>query len=267
MPAKWMVAIVSVLPMAGCAAFPDKSSVPAPTCRSDEDCRVKWAAARTFVLSHAKFPIETELENQIATAKPSAGSGALGLAAEVNKVVQPDGSYAIEAKFWCENIFRCTPNAVQTMDDFNRSIAAAGAGLVAVPPISSIAAESLLAAAAPAVLIGVKIAVTDYPKAIDFYTRLGFKVGDTHGGTELDMASDDPLGLRLVLIRGSSGQASRAPGGAHLVIRVRDVETTAKALKEAGYAVGEPTTTGNLERLTAQDPDGDEVEIRGSPPG
>jgi len=53
------------------------------------------------------------------------------LRAQVNKALQPDGSYAIVAKFWCNNLLQCSPSAGKTLEDFNRTVAAAAAAAAA----------------------------------------------------------------------------------------------------------------------------------------
>jgi ketosteroid isomerase-like protein len=55
----------------------------------------------------------------------------------VNKEIQPDGSYAIVAKFWCNNLFECSPNAAKTLEDFNRTVAAAGSGDAKAQPVAA----------------------------------------------------------------------------------------------------------------------------------
>jgi len=85
---------------------------------------VKWAAARTFVINHAGFKLQTYSADYMVTYSPSGGSTALG--AEVNK--QPvQGGYALVARFWCDNMFGCVPNANDTLKAFTIAVNAVGA--------------------------------------------------------------------------------------------------------------------------------------------
>ena len=96
----------------------------------------------------------------------------------------------------------------------------------------------------PAAIIGAKIVVKDYQKSIDFYTKLGLKVGQKYGPTELEMLSDNAQAPKLILIHDDSGQMKRTPGGSSLMMLVPDVKATAQALKDAGYpGIGEPKTS------------------------
>lgn len=116
-------------------------------------------------------------------------------------------------------------------------------------------------------IIGAKIVVKDYQKAIDFYSKLGLKVGQKYNASELEMLSDNPQAPRLILIHDASGQMKRASGGSSLMMLVPDVKATAQALKEAGYpGIGEPKTTARSVGLVVKDPDGDEVELLSPPP-
>jgi hypothetical protein len=110
--------------LGGCATTPQAPLAPAPTCSTEADCTAKWAAARTFVLSHAGYKIETYSADFLQTFNP--GEGDTQLAATVNKAPLPGGGYAIQATFFCGNVFGCTPSARDTLDQFNKAVAAAG---------------------------------------------------------------------------------------------------------------------------------------------
>ena len=119
----------------------------------------------------------------------------------------------------------------------------------------------------PAAIIGSKIVVKDYQKAIDFYIKLGLKVGQKYGPTELEMLSDNPQAPRLILIHDETGQLMRSPGGSSLMILVPDVRATAQTLKDAGYpGIGEPKSSPRAVALIVKDPDGDDVEMLSPPP-
>lgn len=134
---------------------------------------------------------------------------------------------------------------------------------------SALAVALPLLAADPVVtaIIGAKIVVKDYQQAIDFYSKLGLKVGQKYNASELEMLSDNPQAPRLILIHDESGQMKRVPGGSSLMILVPDVKATAQVLKQAGYpGIGEPKTTARSVGLIVRDPDGDEVELLSPPP-
>jgi ketosteroid isomerase-like protein len=116
--------------MAGCATVqefePEPHPTSTPTCNGAADCEAKWSAARSYLLSHTSYKLQNDSVDRLATYNPTS-EVSVGLRAEVNKALQPDGSYAIAAKFWCNNLFQCSPNASKTLEDFNHTVAAATA--------------------------------------------------------------------------------------------------------------------------------------------
>lgn len=122
---------VSALLIAGCAAIPKEfvggqPSTPTPTCKGAADCDAKWSAARNYLLAHTSYKIQNDSVDRLETYNP--GEVTVGLRAKVSKSLQPDGTYAIVATFWCNNLFQCSPNADKTLEDFNRTVGAASAG-------------------------------------------------------------------------------------------------------------------------------------------
>jgi hypothetical protein len=101
------------------------SVVPTPTCSTDADCTVKWGAARTFVLAHTVYKIQTYSPDFMQTFSPAADD-AFNLAAEVNREPLPGGGSRIVAKFWCGPRWDCSENQGKLLDEFNRTVAAAG---------------------------------------------------------------------------------------------------------------------------------------------
>jgi hypothetical protein len=104
---------------------PTPPVTPAPTCSTDADCTVKWAAARTFVLAHASYKMQTYSTDFFQTFNP-APDDPRGLGAQVNKEPLPGGGNAITAKFYCGSQWDCSANASKVLDEFNRTVAAAG---------------------------------------------------------------------------------------------------------------------------------------------
>jgi ketosteroid isomerase-like protein len=143
MSARTLVSVIAVL-IAGCATVPqivrEAPSIPTPTCMGAADCEAKWSAARSYLLSHASYKIQNDSVDRLETYNPS-NEVTVGLRAQVSKAIQPDGSYAIVAKFWCNNLIECSPNAGKTLEDFNRTVAAATSG-GAVPPQLVVANQS-----------------------------------------------------------------------------------------------------------------------------
>lgn len=107
--------------LAGCAGIASRSDIAAaqaesPTCRSDKDCKKKWALARTFVINNASFKFQTYTEDFMETYNSTDSS--TKLAARVNK--EPSGdNFRLVATFWCANIFGCSSNPLDTIRSFN----------------------------------------------------------------------------------------------------------------------------------------------------
>jgi hypothetical protein len=122
--------LVSSILLNACAggAQPDQTPIAAtPTCSNPAECDAKWAAARSFVLSHSGYKFQTYTNDFMDTFNPS--DGAVQLGAQVNREPQPDGTTRIVAKFWCDNIFGCSPPVRQTLDQFNQALNAVKAGI------------------------------------------------------------------------------------------------------------------------------------------
>jgi catechol 2,3-dioxygenase-like lactoylglutathione lyase family enzyme len=109
----------------------------------------------------------------------------------------------------------------------------------------------------------VKIAVKDYQRAIDFYTKLGMKQGQKYNPAEQEIKWDNvSQGSNIVLVHDENGQMKFTPGTAWLVIQVPDLKATAKTLKDSGYPdIGEPRDMKQYLLLMVQDPDGNHVEL------
>ncbi|HEY1724000.1 MAG TPA: hypothetical protein VGF89_01150 [Steroidobacteraceae bacterium] len=119
-----MLAAPIAASLISCATTPSAPIAPAPICSSDADCTVKWAAARTYVLQNTAYKIQTYSPDFMQTFNPGPGDAAL--AATVNKAPQPNGTYAIVATFFCNNMFGCVPSASLVLDGFNRYVAGVG---------------------------------------------------------------------------------------------------------------------------------------------
>ena len=114
-------------------------------------------------------------------------------------------------------------------------------------------------------MYGIKIAVKDYQRAIDFYTMLGMKMGPKHNAAEWELQWGNPAqGSNIIMVHDESGRMKLAPGGAFLMIGVPDVKVIAGKLKSAGHpGIGEPQVTPRATILMIRDPDGNQIELLG----
>ncbi len=127
MSGRIVVSLVALL-AAGCATVqevrPQTPTVPTPTCKGVADCDAKWSAARSYLIDHAAYKLENDSADRLETFDPS-NEATMGLRASVHREYEPDGSFAIVAKFWCNNLIVCSPNAKEALSDFNRTVEAA----------------------------------------------------------------------------------------------------------------------------------------------
>lgn len=114
-------------------------------------------------------------------------------------------------------------------------------------------------------MYGVKIAVKDYQRAIDFYTTLGMKMGPKHNAWEWELRWDNPSqGSSIIMVRDEKDKLKLVPGGAFMMISVPDMKATVGKLKAAGHPnIGEPTMTPRASILMIKDPDGNQIELLG----
>jgi catechol 2,3-dioxygenase-like lactoylglutathione lyase family enzyme len=111
-------------------------------------------------------------------------------------------------------------------------IAAAALGFVASPALAQQAAPKLTNGIA-----GVKFGVSDFDKAVAFYTALGLKQGPKHNAAEWELDSADPAQtVRVIIVHDVTGRIKLAPGGGFLMITVPDMAATIAKLKALGYA-------------------------------
>jgi hypothetical protein len=121
--------LTMALAAAGCAVSPeiqalmDEYERTVPVCSSEQDCQVKWRAARAWAIENSNFPILTENELRImasSTLSPTRGVGV---------VVNRDGILAgasLRVEVECFSASSC-PNVWEMQIDFNRTVAAASA--------------------------------------------------------------------------------------------------------------------------------------------
>jgi hypothetical protein len=93
-----------------------------PACSSSLECQTKWAAARSWAIENADFPIYTESETRIRATSTLTTTSGIGV------VVYREGSgnnYRFLVDVECFNAYGC-PNIWQAKVDFNRTLNAIG---------------------------------------------------------------------------------------------------------------------------------------------
>lgn len=149
----------------------------------------------------------------------------------------------------------------------HKSIGLAGAlFLTAVVPAA--AQPAAAQTAAPLGLYAVKIAVSDYDRAIRFYSLLGMAAGTKYNASEWELRWVNPArGAVVIMVRDETGRFGMAKGGGFLIVSVADVAESGARLKAAGFAVtGEPHATQQGVFWVIKDPDGNAVELVGPAP-
>lgn len=91
-----------------------------PTCVTSEECELKWAAARRWVLETSGFKIQNITDDFLETYNPTSGSPSL--AARVVKEPLGGGRYRLVVTLWCDNMFGCVPNAWDAALSFNQYV-------------------------------------------------------------------------------------------------------------------------------------------------
>jgi catechol 2,3-dioxygenase-like lactoylglutathione lyase family enzyme len=118
----------------------------------------------------------------------------------------------------------------------------------------------------PASLMSVKIGVTDFQKASDFYVKyFGMKPGAKYNPAEQGLDWPTPgQGSNLILVDDPSGKIKLAPGAAWLMFKVPDAKKIAKELVDAGFKGVEPAVEMKQYQtivIMVRDPDGNQVEM------
>jgi predicted enzyme related to lactoylglutathione lyase len=135
--------------------------------------------------------------------------------------------------------------------------------IIAALALTRVSAPQAAEPSAPMGIIGVKILVKDFQRAMDFYSKLGLKVGVRYNEAEQEMLGEQ--GLRLILVNEKSPRL--VSGNSSLMVNVPDAAAAAKALRDVGFSgIGEPRVTPRASVLLVKDPDGDDVEILSAPP-
>ncbi|PCJ24995.1 MAG: hypothetical protein COA96_08360 [SAR86 cluster bacterium] len=91
-----------------------------PSCSSDNDCSVKWAAARSWIEQSSDYPIQGDSDTRIYASNMIISHSGVGVV--VNLVAaNGSGNYQIVADMECFSANNC-PELWDKMVDFNRTV-------------------------------------------------------------------------------------------------------------------------------------------------
>lgn len=124
--ARWTLILITLF-LVGCAATgPDEAVYKAeykrtiPTCHSEKECEVKWAAARRWIIDNSRFKFQHLTPTFMETYNPPEYSVSLGF--RVSKEPLQNGGYKIVSWAWCRNTFRCDPNPWLALVSLNSAV-------------------------------------------------------------------------------------------------------------------------------------------------
>lgn len=117
--------ILTAAVLAGCATAPSPEQIAArnaitastPTCSSDKECEVKWAAARAWINANAGWRLQHVQADYLETYNSVGGS--TNIAVRVTKQPLRTGGYRILGSVWCDNMFGCIPDNWVALKQFN----------------------------------------------------------------------------------------------------------------------------------------------------
>jgi len=90
-----------------------------PSC-TEETCKARWNAAQAWIVKNCGMKLQIVTDTVIETYNPPKNS--LTLAARVLKEPIGNGEYKIIITTYCDNIFGCSPDALDAANDFNRYV-------------------------------------------------------------------------------------------------------------------------------------------------
>lgn len=92
-----------------------------PTCHSDQECKLKWAAARNWILANSPMKLQHITDDYLETYNPPMNTPQI--AVRVQKQPLDDGSgYTFPVTVWCDNMFGCVPNQWDAALNYNRTV-------------------------------------------------------------------------------------------------------------------------------------------------
>ena len=115
-------------------------------------------------------------------------------------------------------------------------------------------------------LMSVKIAVADFKRSTDFYSKyFGMKEGALYNPAEKALDWPGPgQGSNIIMVHDETGHIKLTPGTALLMFRVPDARKIAQGLTAAGYkGVGPVQEIKEYDTVVimAEDPDGNQIEM------
>lgn len=94
-----------------------------PSCMTDRECEMQWAAARKWVMNNAAYKLKIVTSDYLETYPATGGSPRIS--ARVTKEPMKTGGYNILVAVWCDNIFGCVPDAWDAAIAFNKEVGGA----------------------------------------------------------------------------------------------------------------------------------------------
>ena len=120
-----VVSTIIASSLASCAISPetqakmDEYTRTIPTCSSDSDCAVKWAAARAWVVVNSDFIIQGDSDTRLFASNTLPSQSGIG--AIVDRVATGAGNYQIVVDLECFSVYSC-PGLWDSKIDFNRTV-------------------------------------------------------------------------------------------------------------------------------------------------
>lgn len=122
-PMKPAAAIIAAFAVAACAtpspqetALIQSQAARQVTCMTGDDCDVKWGKALQWVLNHSDYRVQVQSETLIQTFGPLPNSASPAYI--ITKAAMGGGSFLIDFRAGCDNIFGCIPDPVRARADF-----------------------------------------------------------------------------------------------------------------------------------------------------
>lgn len=114
--------------LVGCANLPPEQeaslrsqiSATVPVCATEQQCKVMWAAARTWILENAGYRLQHITDDFMETYHPVGSSTRIGVT--VQKIPGPNGETVLQARMYCDNPFGCQPNTLLAMRNFQEYV-------------------------------------------------------------------------------------------------------------------------------------------------
>lgn len=116
---------LTALLLSACAVSPETQALKAeyartiPVCSAREECELKWARARAWVVENSDFAIRSESETRIMATSNVISQSGLGVT--VNRIVGEGENQQITVSVECFSAYGC-PNTWEAMLEFNRAL-------------------------------------------------------------------------------------------------------------------------------------------------